>query len=598
MESVLDRDGRVLNVRDVGPDDLEAVEDLLGHLSPRSARQRFLSTSTQAGPHYVDGLADPARTLDAVVVEAGSRIVGVGSTHPLPEAATVEFAVVVDDEDQGHGIGTVIVEALVSRARARGVRTMVGTVLGANAQMFDLLGHLGLSYQSVLEEGTADVTLTISPGPAFASAHLARAEEARAAAVRPLLVPSGVAVLAPSSASRAWAAVFAGRPEVPVWPIQRTRGGYDVPQGVELALVPGWLSEAGPAAVACAEAGVPAIALLARGGTATEEGDTVLEQVVLDRIRAAGARVLGPGSRCLVNTDPLVRLHAGTTPARVSGGVVGVVTDDAPCLDPLQAQLVSRGLGVSTMVDVGSTVDLGVSEVVAWLAQDARTELVVVALRGPADDDLLAQLGRVHATHKPVLLLTTESRDMEGPAPGFHEGPVRATSLGGLADLAMVFVLAGQPPGRRVVILTNEPRAVGAGAKQEYARGGLLGPYLTQHSDMRIHFLAPGATTGGAVLTLPAEATGAQVHDVLETLTDDPGVDAVVIDLAPSPSLRPQSLWPLLREVVRTRPRRRPAPVIVAVDRRGSRYHGSLPVFGSVSDALDAVARTCARRSA
>ena len=36
---------------------------------------------------------DPARTLDAVVVEAGSRIVGVGSTHPLPEAATVEFAV-------------------------------------------------------------------------------------------------------------------------------------------------------------------------------------------------------------------------------------------------------------------------------------------------------------------------------------------------------------------------------------------------------------------------------------------------------------------------------------------------------------------------
>jgi hypothetical protein len=87
-------------------------------------------------------------------------------------------------------------------------------------------------------------------------------------------------------------------------------------------------------------------------------------------------------------------------------------------------------------------------------------------------------------------------------------------------------------------------------------------------------------------------------REVLETLLDDPGVDAVVVDHSSSPVLRQRALWRILDGLPGVSSRGRPTPTIVAVDRRRSRHHGSVPAFDSVTDALDAVARTCVRHSA
>jgi GNAT superfamily N-acetyltransferase/succinyl-CoA synthetase alpha subunit len=603
MEQVLDRGGRVLTVREVTSLDMGAIEDLVLRLSPRSARQRFLSTSTSAGQLYVQALADPLRTMDAAVVESGSHIVGVGSTHPLPDG-TVEFAVAVDDDAQGRGIGTVLVEALVTKARQRGVRTMVGTVLGANTQMFDVLGHLGLSYHSVVEDGTADVTLSIAEDPVYAAAHEVRSRVARAAAVRPLLEPAGVAVLGPPAGSRVRPVAPSVRPEVPVVAIRRVDGGYDVPAGAELALIPDGLSDAGTAALACAEAGVRAIALIGSGRDRVGmlRGQGVLDVDVLERIRDAGARVLGPGSEALINTDPLVRLYVGRKGTRVAGGAVAVVTDDARCLEPLRAQLAARGVGVSGIVDIGRGADLGVPDMVDWFGRDPRTEVILVSLRGAAPAVLVRELALVHQALKPVALLTGDVRVGDGAITNNVPEPIRATSLGDLADLAMLLVVGGQPPGRRVAVVTNEPWPVEAGAKpveaganRQLARLAMFGPYLTQHSEMRIHFLIPGSTIRGAVLALPPDVTAEQVHDVLETLVEDPGVDAVVIEHSSSPALRKRALWPILGGLPSESSTGRPSPVIVAVDPRWPRRHGAVPVFASVGEALDSLARVCPR---
>lgn len=579
--------------------DRGAIEELLRQLSPRSARQRFLSASTKAGPQYVQSLTDPLRTMDAVVVESGSHLVGVASTHPLPDGA-VEFAVVVDDDDQGRGIGTVLVEALVTKARQRGVRTMVGTVLGANAQMFDVLRHLGLSYHCVVDQGTADVTLTIAEDPAFDSAHDSRTEGARAAAVRPLLEPSGVAVLAPRPGTRVRAVALARRPEVPVSTIERVDGGYVVPPGAELALIPEGVDDAGPAALACAEAGVAAIALLGSGAGRARgpTGRDVLDPELLEHIRAAGARVLGPGSRAVVSTNPLIQLHVGDERTRVAGGTAAVVTDDARCLGPLRALLAARGVGVSGIVDVGRAKDLGVGDMVDWFARDPRTEVILVSLGGPASAGLVHELARVHRSIKPVVLVAGGTRGGQGAFPGDAAAPIRADSLGDLVELAMLLVLEHRPSGRRVALLSNRRWPAHQAASQQLAEHALVGPALTQHTEMRIHFLSPGATTGGAVVALPVDTTPDRAREVLETLLDDPGVDAVVVDHSSTPALSQRALWRVLDGLPGVSSRGRPTPAVVAVDRHGSRHHGTVPAFDSVTDALDAVARTRVRQSA
>ena len=638
VERAFDRDGRVLTVRDVTADDFPAVTELFDDLSPRSARQRFLSTSTRAGPQYVEALQDPARTLDAVVALVGARVVGVASTHP-GVGSTVEFAVTVEDADQGHGIGTVLVEALVARSRRRGITTLSGTVLGGNAQMLDVLAHLGLPCRTVVEDGTADVEIEISSDAFLASAHLARRETARVAAVRPLLGPSSVAVLEAPGVSRPRRSLIRASPEVAVSLVTRVDGGYELVPGVELVVIPDWADDAGPAALACAAARVPAIVLLGRDGgrrAVDAPGCSRLSRGVVDRLLESGSRVLGPGTACLVNTDPVVGLQVGGPRGRVVAGVVGVVADDGRRLRRVLTGVVAHGLGISVAVDVGGAADLGVVDVVAWLAQDPRTEVIVVDLRGAAPPELVSQLARVHQTLKPVILRsattattaaitptttpTTSTGPTSDPGPerdsdrdsdlvtrGAAEtvatletgtGPVRAESIEDLTALAAVVVQRGALPGRRAVVVTNQPQAAGAAAQRALARGALLGPDLTQHSEMRIHFLAPGAATRGAVLALPRAATPEQVHDVLETLADDPGVDSLVVDLAPGAGLRRQSLDKVLRGLPSESSRGRPAPLVLAVDPRRFRHHGAaVPAFRSVAAALDVLERASHHQS-
>jgi acyl-CoA synthetase (NDP forming) len=412
------------------------------------------------------------------------------------------------------------------------------------------------------------------------------------------LRPTSIAVLEPPGARKVHRgsglleANGLGHAEVAVEAITRVPPGYAVPAGTELAVIPDWLDEAGSAALACAEAGVPAVALLGRGRPlADRTRASRLDDQLLDRIRAAGAHLLGPRSACLVNTDPLYRLALGGLAPTPPGGAVAVVTDDTRSLQRLCDGLAARGVGVSVAVDVGVAEDLGPDEFVAWLAQDARSEVIVVLLAGAASESLLSLLGRVHSTRRPVALLAADASGVGAPSASRTGGPCRATTVEGLADLTMLLVSQGMPAGRHVAVVTNEPWTVHAAANRRLARRAMLGPDLRQHSEMRIHFVSPGSASHGAVVALPVDVSAEQVRDVLETLAEDPGVDAIVVDHVPSPALQRRTLYRELRGLGRGLG----GPVVVAVDRSGPRQRGPTPVFASVPRALDVLAQACER---
>jgi acetyltransferase len=56
-----------------------------------------------------------------------------------PDQNSAEFALVVSDEFQGHGIGQRMLKRLMEIARARGLDMMEGEVLTANHRMLDLV---------------------------------------------------------------------------------------------------------------------------------------------------------------------------------------------------------------------------------------------------------------------------------------------------------------------------------------------------------------------------------------------------------------------------------------------------------------------------
>ena len=141
-------DHRVLRIRPVRQCDFEPVRQLYRRLSPRSRYLRFFSPMRSL-PESVLRLitcVDYRRQVALVAEltsELGGEVVAFANFAANDEGAA-EVALVVGDEWQRQGIGTILAAKLVDAASARGFDRFVANVLWENgAVMRKLITHVG-----------------------------------------------------------------------------------------------------------------------------------------------------------------------------------------------------------------------------------------------------------------------------------------------------------------------------------------------------------------------------------------------------------------------------------------------------------------------
>jgi len=128
-------------IRPAHPDDLAALGDFFAELSVQTRYLRFFGpvAPSKALLRQLCGLAD---TIDAVVAVRSGVIVGhamaVDRTGPQGARVT-DIGVVVTDAWQGRGLGSALMRALVTGARARGVTLMEMDVLDGNRHVLDMI---------------------------------------------------------------------------------------------------------------------------------------------------------------------------------------------------------------------------------------------------------------------------------------------------------------------------------------------------------------------------------------------------------------------------------------------------------------------------
>jgi acetyltransferase len=94
-------------------------------MTPADVRRRFFAPITELGPALAHRLANPDPTHDvalAAVSPDGERFFGVGRLSGAHGIA--EFAVAVRSNAQGRGIGSVLMDRLIGRARLLGLATI------------------------------------------------------------------------------------------------------------------------------------------------------------------------------------------------------------------------------------------------------------------------------------------------------------------------------------------------------------------------------------------------------------------------------------------------------------------------------------------
>jgi acetyltransferase len=148
LERRVDIDGgERFEVRPIRPEDAPALADMVRLSTPEDLRLRFFAPVLELSAERAARLTqiDYDREMALVALNEAAAIVGVVRLIADPENDTAEFAVMVRSDIKGRGLGSVLMQAILDYARARGTTRVVGSVLRENTSMLRLCTELGFT---------------------------------------------------------------------------------------------------------------------------------------------------------------------------------------------------------------------------------------------------------------------------------------------------------------------------------------------------------------------------------------------------------------------------------------------------------------------
>lgn len=162
------RDGSLLHVRPIRPEDAELERSFVNGLSEQTRYYRFFYRLTELTPAMLARFTqvdyDRELALVALAPEPGAStqvFVGVGRYVANPDQVSAEFAVVVADAWQRRGVARVLMRGLIVCAKRRGFERLSGSILRVNEPMLAFVRSLGFTLDDDPED-PAQVTATLS----------------------------------------------------------------------------------------------------------------------------------------------------------------------------------------------------------------------------------------------------------------------------------------------------------------------------------------------------------------------------------------------------------------------------------------------------
>ena len=321
-----------------------------------------------------------------------------------------------------------------------------------------------------------------------------------------------------------------------------TIGAAPGPVDLAVVMVP---RDAALAAVdECIAAGVRAVVVITAGFREGGAEGAGVERQLVERVRAAGVRMVGPNCMGVMNTEAAVRLDASFTPAQALPGAVAFASHSGALGVAVLETARDLGLGFSHFVSLGNSADVNVCDLLEFWENDPGTRVILLYLESVPEPDRFLALARRIAVKKPIVAFKGGRTAAGQRAAASHTGAlaagdtgvaalltqagvIRADTLEEMVELAVALERAPRLTGRRVAILTNAGGPAIAATDALGGRGLELAALAPATRKALGAFLPAEASLANPVDLLPS-ATPVHFHDAALLLLADPGVDAVV----------------------------------------------------------------------
>ena len=146
-------------------DDVPALQRFHGRLSEKTIYLRFFGSLEELPKQkarffaHVDGVDHLAFV--ALDPDDPDEIIALVRYDREPGSERAEYAALVEDRWQDHGVGIALTRELIDEAREKEVRFLYAMVMGKNTRMLELLRHLDLPEHERREDGVKHVEVEI-----------------------------------------------------------------------------------------------------------------------------------------------------------------------------------------------------------------------------------------------------------------------------------------------------------------------------------------------------------------------------------------------------------------------------------------------------
>lgn len=142
------RDGTSVLIRPINAGDIDRERAFIEGLSPESRRFRFFNDIHHPTPEFLRQLVGVDQIRDVAFValvdsDGAPQQIGVGRYCTDDDGKSCECAIVVSDQYNNRGVGTLLLNHLIDTARKRGIRRMYSLDLTDNYKIQELAKRMG-----------------------------------------------------------------------------------------------------------------------------------------------------------------------------------------------------------------------------------------------------------------------------------------------------------------------------------------------------------------------------------------------------------------------------------------------------------------------
>jgi len=385
----------------------------------------------------------------------------------------------------------------------------------------------------------------------------------------------------------------------------------EVPRRVDLAViatpaptVPGIIEQ-------CGAAGVRAAVVISAGFSESGPAGATLERALLENARRHRLRVLGPN--CLGIMRPDIGLNATFARGHSRPGSLGLISQSGAICTAMLDWAAAHEVGFSCVVSLGGSTDVDFGELVDYLVNDPQTAHILLYIEGVRDARRFMSALRAAARAKPVILMKVGRHPAGSRAAVSHTGAlvgaddvfeaavrragvVRVRTIGQLVAAAQALSSNVRPRGDRLAVITNG----GGPGVMAADRAGDLDIPLAELSGATVEALKkalPSNWSQGNPIDLIGDADAERYRAALAACLADPGVDGVLVILAPQAMTAPLEVARAVIECAKTSDK----PLVtcwmgeeqVAKARRLLAAHG-IPTFRTPDPAIEMFAHVSA----